>query len=297
MERFTMAWRNCNIDETLELASTLNTIPSPTDEECILLAAIEIYARALDSQTKRLGRRNWAAEKQLLIGSEQAALTLVVHADRVSENPQRLLPDDKGVIRGKLDNTISLAAALVALKRSGKTNNVSILVTTAEETRKPKHGGRGFIDYLEEMSLHLKEDFANELAKHVYVAVDVRPLDKNDVLDESGLPIELGDGLVLRLEETKSKVSADEIISNHIRQVASKGNVVLFDFKGGGRTELGRSWISFLEPRKLDKSAYRIAWLQLPVRDCHKVVERTHIDDLRRLQWTLEELAKSQLSL
>ena len=292
-----MAWRNCDIDETLELASTLNTIPSPTDEESTLLAAIEIYARALDCPTRRVGQRNWASEKQLLIGSEKAAVTLVVHADRVSENPQRLIPDDKGVIRGKLDNTISLAAALVALKRCSRASNVSILVTTAEETRKPKHGGRGFIDYLEEMSLNLKEDFANELAKHIYVAVDVRPLDKNDVVDDSGHPIELGDGLVLRLEETKSKVSADETISNHIRQVASKGNVVLFDFKGGGRTELGRSWISFLEPRQFKKSAYRIGWLQLPVRDCHKLVERTHVDDLRRLQWTLDELAKSSFYL
>ena len=292
-----MAWSNCNIDETLELASTLNTIPSPTDEESSLLAAIEIYARALSYPTHRLGRRNWAKEKQLLIGSKEAELTLVVHADRVNENPQPLSPDGKGIIRGKLDNTISLAAALVALKRKGTHERTSILVTTAEETRKPKHGGRGFIDYLEEMSLQLTGAFTKELSKRLYVAVDVRPLDKNDVMDESGRPIELGDGLVLRLEETKSKVVADEVISDHLRKVTSSGDVTVFDFKGGGRTELGRGWISFLEPRKVDKRAYRIGWLQLPVRDCHKVVEKTHVDDVRRLQWTLEELTHSSLLL
>ncbi len=289
-----MPWRHCDVNETLHLASTLNSIPAATDEEANLLAAVEMYAMALGCPATRRGKQKWAKEKQLFVGDECAALTLVVHADRVNENPQRLKPDKEGIIHGKLDNSISLAASLVALKRAKGNSHFSLLVTTAEETRKPKHGGRGFIDYLEALAKVQSEDFAAFLAKHRFVAVDVRPLDKNDVLDGEGKPVELGDGLVLRLEETKSNIKANSGIADHLRQVAERGDVVLFDFKGGGRTELGRSWQCFLEPNDVDREDYKVGWLQLPVRDCHKIVERSHIDDLRRLQWTLEELTKSE---
>jgi len=301
------AWRSVCLDEVLALTDGLNGIPAPTDGEGDLLRRIERELAGTGLPVRTVGSSAWTAVPSLWVGDDGATTVLVVHGDRINEDGAALAKAGSGVLRGKCDNTPSLAVAVAAMRRAalcGRRPAVALLVTTAEESRpapkadgpsvdeqgRPLHGGRGFIGFLEVRRSTLGSRFVEWLRGRRFLCIDVRPLDKGDTKHPDGRPVELGEGLVVRLREEISDLDADETMVRHLRDLAAAGGVEVVDFRGGGRTEVGRAWHSLLKGAGVRRDVYRAGWLQMPIRDYHTPGERMHEDDVRRLQWMVEGL-------
>ncbi len=282
-------------EELKNFIKGLNSIPSLTDKEERLIECISQWCKAHELPTQRCGNRKLAKVAPLYIGDPDAKYVFVTHCDRTVENKKLTEPGNEE-IQGKLDNTASLALCLILFRRYlHKALDIALLITTAEERADNQKGGRGFIDYLDFAKNNYAQDFESFMDKKRFICIDVRPLDKNGVLKADRSPMNLGDGIVLRLKEARENrviLEADPSLIAIIRQCANATRETLVDFGGEvipkGITELGRGWEKYLEKERLSPCKYHIAWIQPPIRNCETENERMSFRDLSSL-WNILE--------
>lgn len=292
----------CKLDSIIEFLDSFNEIPSPTEGEEHLIKHVTVLANNNNIPVQTITRKPYLKVPPILVGNPDSAFILVTHCDRVTKDlkdkkvrplseisPSLIFNNLNGNYEGKLDNTVSLAVCLYLMFEL-KPKNTSLLITTAEElplnVENPPagnlhtKGGRGFISYL--------MDNTQKIKRRNFICIDVRPLDKGDVYIKPNDPMELGDGLVLRLEEHRSVngidrciVKADDLLVDKIRDCAANNNVTLIDFHGPkGTTEIGRGWEMFLKPIPFPKRDYHVAWIQPPIMDYHTTNEKMSGNDI-----------------
>lgn len=291
----------CKQDSIIEFINSLNEIPSPTDGEEKLIEHIIELVTGHNIPITLITPKPYLGVRPILVGNPDSKYILVTHCDRVikdkKDNKVRPLceispplnyNDLNSMFEGKLDNTVSLAVCLLLMFEI-KPKNTSLLITTAEELPLIENlpagnlhtkGGRGFISYL--------MDNTQKIKCKSFICIDVRPLDKGDVFIKPNDQMDLGDGLVLRLEEHRSAngidrciVKADDFLVDKIRDCAANNNVTLVDFHGPkGTTEIGRGWEMFLEPIPFPQADYHVAWIQPPIRDYHTTHEKMSGNDI-----------------
>lgn len=299
----------CLLDNIINDVNNLNAIASPTDAEEKLIDFIVGRLQGVGISYHRISPRPYLRVPPLLIGNPDAKYVLVTHCDRVIKINDKVEPlhetsqpiifnDFDSTLIGKLDNTVSLSICLKLMYET-LPKNTSLLVTTAEECglrnisedeklllkndKKHQKGGRGLISYL--------EDNVKDIEKKKFICVDVRPLDNGNVFINPGIPMQLGDGLVLRLEEHRKKngkydliLEADQELVGQIRTCAANINVSLIDFHGPkGTTELGRGWEKLLQPKNISSSDYQVAWIQPPIEHYHTTHEQMSSNDVINL--------------
>ena len=282
----------CDLNSIINFTNCLNHIPSPTDGEDDLIMHITGLANEQNIPVQTITKKPYLEFPPILIGDPDAKFILVTHCDRKQENPAPLTEFNDAIkkLEGKLDNTISLAICLSLIMKI-KPLNTSLLITTSEEgplnPQVPnagylqKTGGRGLISFLEHNNQHIKDKF--------FICVDVRPLDNNNVFLEAGVPMQLGDGLVLRVNEIRKEVniSADPELLYTIRDCAIRNNINLVRYdcnqligQRTGITELGRGWERLLNRLEFPEKDYHIAWLQPPILNYHTTHEQMSGKDI-----------------
>lgn len=293
----------CTLDAIVKFIDDLNQIPSPTDGEGNLLEYITGLVNGHLS-IHSITPKSYLTVPPILVGNPDSKYILVAHCDRVQENsaPLNVWSNNIRNVEGKLDNTVSLAVCL-RLVLELKPKNTCLLITTSEESALipqvvggnplQRTGGRGFISYL--------EDHLPQIKNKYFICVDVRPLDKGDVYILPSNPMNLGEGLVLRLEEHRIVsgndiciVKADNSLVKLIRDCAARNNVTLVDFYGPrGISEIGRGWEALLNPNHVPQVDYHVAWIQPPMRDYHTIHEKMSGNDIVDLCKVIQCLIES----
>ena len=282
----------CELNSIIHLINNLNFISSPTDGEGDLIKHIASLAVAQNISVQTIKPKPYLKVAPILIGAPDAKFILVTHCDRKQENPAPLTEFNDAIkkLEGKLDNTISLAICLSLIMKI-KPLNTSLLITTSEEGQLNPPvpnagylqgtGGRGLISFLEHNKQHIKDKF--------FICVDVRPLDNNSIFLETGVQMQLGDGLVLRINEIRNgvNISADPELLYTIRDCAIRNNINLVRYdcnrlngQRTGITELGRGWERLLNRLGFPITDYHIAWLQPPILKYHTKHEQMSGKDI-----------------